>query len=87
MPALYAGVGVGYYPLTFDFNTVIPIESNTQDRFGVHVGGGADIPMSPNLAIDFQGRYVMLREEDSRLVPSTFDPDFWTASVGLAIKF
>ena len=84
---LYAGAGVGYYPITFDYSERIPIKDSTEKRFGVHVGGGADIPLAPHLAIDLNGRYVMLRTEDSHLVPSTFNPDFWTASVGLAIGF
>jgi hypothetical protein len=29
----------------------------------------------------------MMREQDSRLVPERFDPDFWSTSLGLAISF
>jgi len=87
IPTLYAGVGVGYYPVTFDYNDALNIENSTSDQFGIHVGAGASIPIAPKLGLDLNGRYVMLREEDSHLVPASFDPDFWNASVGLAIKF
>ena len=87
IPALYAGVGVGYYPVTFDYDNDLNIENFTDDQFGIHVGGGATIPLAPKLGLDLHGRYVMLREEDSQLIPGTFDPDFWNASVGLAFKF
>ena len=87
IPALYAGVGVGYYPVTFDYDNDTNIKNFTDDQFGVHVGAGATIPLAPKLGMDLHGRYVMLREEDTQLVPSSFDPDYWNASVGLAFKF
>ncbi|MEO5988573.1 MAG: outer membrane beta-barrel protein [Candidatus Eisenbacteria bacterium] len=87
VPTLYAGAGVGYYPTTFDYADAVPIEDSTSDRLGVHLGAGVDLPLGPRLALDLHGRYIMLREQHSRLVPETFDPDFWNASLGLAIKF
>jgi opacity protein-like surface antigen len=86
-PILYAGGGVGYYPITFDYADALPIEDNTEDRFGVHVGGGASVPLAPHFGMDLNARYVFLRAEDSPLIPESFDPDFWNASVGLALKF
>ena len=32
------------------------------------------------------GRYVFLEKQGTRLPPNEFDPDFWTATAGLAIK-
>ncbi len=87
IPALYAGVGIGYYPVTFDYDNDLNIANFTDDQFGVHVGAGADIPLAPKIALDLHGRYVMLREEDTQLIPGRFDPDYWNASVGLAFKF
>ena len=87
IPALYAGVGVGYYPVTFDYDNDLNIKNFTDDQFGIHVGGGADIPLAPKLALDLHGRYVMLRETDTQLIPGKFNPDYWNASVGLAFKF
>jgi len=87
IPTLYAGVGVGYYPVTFDYDNDLNIKNFTDDQFGIHVGGGADIPLAPKLALDLHGRYVMLRETDTQLIPGKFNPDYWNASVGLAFKF
>jgi len=89
LPALYAGGGVGWYNITFDYSDdlVPPIEDETHQDFGVHLGGGVRVPLAPAAALDLNGRYVMLREQDDKLVPEHFDPDFWTMSLGLAIKF
>ena len=87
IPVLYAGVGVGYYPVTFDYANDLNIKNFTDDQFGIHVGAGADIPLAPKLALDLHGRYVMLRETDTQLIPGKFNPDYWNASVGLAFKF
>ena len=43
--------------------------------------------MAPGASLDLGGRYVMMRNQQDRLVPQTFDPDFWTTSLGLAIHF
>jgi hypothetical protein len=90
LPMLYAGGGVGWYNITFDYDQdeiPTPIEDQTQQEFGVHLGGGLKVPLGPAAGLDLNGRYVMMRDQESRLVPEKFDPDFWTTSLGLAIKF
>jgi hypothetical protein len=87
VPALYAGGGVGWYHTTLDYSSALPIADETREEFGVHLGGGLKVPISPAAALDLGGRYVMMREQESQLVPQHFDPDFWTTSLGLAIKF
>jgi len=89
LPALYAGGGVGWYNMSFDYNDnlVPPLENQTVQDFGVHLGGGVRVPLAPAAALDLNGRYVMMREQDDRLVPNHFDPDFWQMALGLAIKF
>jgi len=87
LPALYAGGGVGWYHTTLDYNDSLALPSETRQDFGVHVGGGLRVPLASSAALDLNGRYVFLQDQNSRLVPSTFDPDFWTTSVGLAIRF
>lgn len=84
---LYAGGGVGWYQTTFDYKSTVPLADETKQEFGVHLGGGIELPLGPNAGVDLNGRYVMMREQESRLVPEKFDPDFWTTSVGLAFKF
>jgi hypothetical protein len=83
---LYAGVGVGWYHTTYDYESDLIEDETTQD-FGVHVGGGVKIPVASRAALDLSGRWVQLQEQDSHLVPEKFDPSFWTLSAGLAFKF
>lgn len=87
LPFAYAGAGVGWYNISYDYADGLPFEDETKNEFGVHVGGGVGIPLAPMVGLDLNGKYVMLREQDARLVPEKFDPDFWTTSLGLAIKF
>lgn len=87
VPALYAGGGVGWYHTSFDYDSSLPVADETHQSFGVHLGGGLRVPLASAAALDLGGRYVFMHEQESRLVPSTFDPDFWTTTVGLAIKF
>jgi len=82
VPALYAGGGVGWYNTTFDYQ--VPISDETKQEFGVHVGGGIKMPIAPAVALDLGGRYVFMHDQESKLVPDKFDPDFWTMSLGLA---
>jgi opacity protein-like surface antigen len=90
VPMLYAGAGVGWYPITYDYDqSKIPfaIKDETQQEFGVHLGGGMTLPLAPSAGIDLNGRYVMIRDQQSHLIPEKFSPDFWTTALGLAIKF
>ena len=90
LPTLYAGGGVGWYHTTFDYDQskiAFPIADQTKEEFGVHLGGGMQVPLAPFAAIDVNGRYVMMRDQQSRLVPEKFNPDFWSSSLGLAFKF
>lgn len=87
VPTLYGGAGVGWYHTTFDYRTESPLlRDETKQLFGVHVGGGMQVPLAA-AALDLNGRYVMLRDQQSRLVPEEFDPDFWTLALGVAIRF
>lgn len=86
---LYAGGGVGFYHVTYDYDQealAIDVKDDTDQEFGVHVGGGFNVPLSPKTSVDLNGRYVMMQEQESRLVPEEFDPDFWNVSLGLAFR-
>jgi len=87
IPAIYAGGGVGWYHTSLDYADTVPLASKTTEEFGVHVGGGLQVPIAPAAAIDLGGRYVFMRDQESQLVPEKFNPDFWTTTLGLAIKF
>ena len=87
VPTLYAGGGVGWYHTTLDYADALGLENETSQEFGVHVGGGVQVPITPAAGVDLNGRYVFMRDQESQLIPSEFNPDFWTTSLGLAIKF
>lgn len=82
----YVGAGVGWYNTTYDYESEL-IEDDTTQDFGVHLGGGLKIPLSPRVGADLGGRYVMLQDQESRLIPEKFNPSFWTLQAGLALKF
>ncbi len=87
VPALYAGAGVGWYNVTVDYDASLLIPDDTSQQFGVHVGGGMQVPLAPSAALDLNGRYVFMRDQESPLVPDTWNPDFWSTKLGLAFKF
>lgn len=90
VPMLYAGGGVGWYVTKFDYDQdkiVVPVSDETKQEFGVHLGGGLKVPVAPAMAVDLQGRYVMMREQENKLIPGHFDPDFWSTTLGIAFKF
>ena len=87
-PALYAGGGVGWYYTTFDYNSSLPFEDTTTQKMGVHLGGGLNVPMGSRLGLDLNARYIFMQKNNDNLhVPTTFNPDFWSTSLGLAISF
>lgn len=88
IPALYAGGGVGWYHTSYDFDDdALDFQNETDQSFGLHLGGGLNIPMTPNLGLDLNGRYVFLENVENKLSTEEFDPDFWTTTLGLAITF
>jgi opacity protein-like surface antigen len=88
IPMLYAGGGVGWYHTTVDFADATGLADHTREDFGVHLGGGVQVPLGSAAGLDLGGRYVMMRNQDEdRLIPQHFNPDFWMTNIGLAIKF
>jgi Outer membrane protein beta-barrel domain len=89
IPELYAGGGVGFYQTTLDYDqSKVPLATDqTRQDFGVHLGGGVKVPLSQAVGLDLGGRYVMMRNQESTLIPQHFDPNFWTLNAGLAFKF
>lgn len=84
LPAVYIGGGLGWYHTTLDFAETLPIEDATNMDMGVHLGGGVGMPIGPNLGLDLNGRYVFMQSDNDNLqLPTTFDPDFWSVSLGL----
>ena len=87
LSAIYAGGGVGWYHTTLDYASNVPLHDETRENFGVHLGGGLQVPLGGPAAVDLGGRYVMMRPQESPLIPQHFDPDFWTTTLGLAFRF
>jgi opacity protein-like surface antigen len=87
VPALYAGGGVGWYHTTLDYENDTLFEDETTSQFGVHLGGGLRVPLVPTVALDLNGRYVFLDDVQQKISTEKLDPDFWSASLGLAIGF
>jgi len=83
---LHADAGAGWYHTKLDYENPALSDETTQD-FGVHVGGGIQVPLAPGVALDMTGRYVFLEDQESKLVPTKFNPDFWTMTLGLAVGF
>jgi len=86
-PVVYAGGGLGWYRTTYDYRSSLPYNDTTTSKVGVHLGGGLAIPLAPSLGLDLNGRYIFMQKDNSIQFPSKFNPDFWNASLGLAIKF
>ncbi len=87
VPMLYAGGGVGWYHTTLDYRNGLGLTDETTRKFGTHLGGGMNLPIGPMTSLDLNGRYVFMEKQRSQLPPNEFDPDFWSMSAGLAIKF
>ena len=84
---LYAGGGLGWYRTTYDYRSTLPFKDTTTDKVGVHLGGGLALPVGPHLGLDLNGRYVFMQKDSGVQFPTEFNPDFWSTSLGLAIKF
>jgi len=87
IPTLHADAGVGLYFTKYDYaSSVTTASDETKQQLGVHIGGGFGMPIAPMASLDLTGRYVFMKSQESQLVPTKFDPDFWTLSLGLAFK-
>ena len=86
-PSVYMGGGVGWYRETIDYSAALPFADATTSKLGEHVGAGVLFPIGPKLGLDVSGRYVFMQKDNDLHLPTTFNPDVWSASAGLAIKF
>lgn len=84
--SFYAGAGVGWYQTTYNYPSALVLSDDTTQEFGVHLGGGMKVPLASTVALDLGGRYVMLQDQETKLIPSSFNPSFWSLSIGLAFR-
>lgn len=88
LPTVYAGGGLGWYQTTLDYANGLPYEDDTSMQMGVHLGGGASLPIGPRYGLDLNGRYIFMQSNNDNVhLPTTFNPDFWSLSLGLAFQF
>jgi hypothetical protein len=88
VPVFYLGGGVGWYNTTIDYADEIPLDSETSQDFGVHLGGGLAVPITSSVGVDLGGRYVFMEEVETEFEDlGNLDPDFWTTSLGLSLTF
>jgi len=86
LPMVYAGGGFGWYRTSYDYRSGLPFEDSTTLTTGVHLGGGVNVPVAPKLSLDLSGRYIFMQKgNDAAQLPTSFNPDFWSLSLGLAI--
>lgn len=87
LPSVYAGGGLGWYRTTLDYAEALPIQDTTDMQMGVHLGGGVGMPIAPKLGLDLNGRYIFMQSDNNNVqVPTSFNPDFWSLSLGLVFK-
>jgi len=84
---LYAGGGVGWYHTTLDYNPPSTLPDETHQKFGVHASAGVRVPVASAVALDLNGRYTWLENQETATIPNKFNPDFWDMSLGLAFRF
>ncbi len=87
IPSFYAGGGLGWYRTTFDYTDNTLFHDDTSMKTGVHLGGGVDMPIGPKLGLDLNGRYIFMQGDNHNVqLPTTFNPDFWSLSLGLVFR-
>ena len=79
LPVVYAGGGVGWYRTTYHYSGSLPLGDTTTKKMGVHLGGGISLPVSTQVGLDVNGRYIFMQKDSDNLqLPTRFNPDFWT---------
>src|SRR5437773_572715 len=79
--------GAGWYNTTLHYDDLLDTPDETHQKFGAHLGGGVQVPLSRSAGLDLGGRYVWISREHSDIYPAGFSQESWTTTVGLAFKF
>lgn len=89
IPILYGLAGIGWYNTTVDFPEVLPIDDVTDSVLGYHVGGGVEVPVSPNVRLTSDVRWLFVDYEFSDIPDSIgdVDADSFTANFGILYYF
>ena len=86
VPLVYAGAGVGLYASAYNYRDII-IPDTSKQNFGAHLGAGLNFPLAPMVAVDLNSRYVFMGEQATALQQGKLNPNYWSTSAGIAIKF
>lgn len=83
---IYATLGGGLYSTTFDFDSSVPMDDDTQNEFGWHIGGGVELPLGSRSLLTGDVRYVFL-DYDFRRPPGfgEVDGDFVIITAGVLV--
>ncbi|OGC02911.1 hypothetical protein A2V82_11625 [candidate division KSB1 bacterium RBG_16_48_16] len=82
LPIAYGAVGAGWYNTTFDFNNDL-IENETNQEFGLHFGGGLEMPVGSNVKFTGDIRYVFLNYDFDGVPFNDVDSNFYVITAGL----
>lgn len=89
LPIIYGGVGGGWYNTTFDFDQVYNVagfDDRTEQEFGWHLAAGLELPVSPDVSLFGDVRWVFLDQKFENLPDVIIDDisaDFHSINAGL----
>jgi hypothetical protein len=85
--SLYVGGGGGYYYTTQKYREGLGLSNSSARQFAYHWGGGMRLPMGRTSGIDLQYRNVLLKKQSDALPAGSFDPSYWSMSVGISMRY
>jgi opacity protein-like surface antigen len=92
-PQFYAIAGGGWYHSSFDYTPGFQhadLADPTENPFGWHIGGGAEVPMADNIRLFGDVRYVFLdyNLRDFGNIPLNYlNSNFYMINIGLIFGF
>lgn len=64
---IYGLAGFGWYNATVEYPVLGSTKSNTSTQLGYHLGAGLEIPVSPNVSLNGEFRYIFLDYKFAKL--------------------
>lgn len=83
--SVYGILGLGWYATTFDFDQPA-LDDETSRDLGLHIGGGAYLPLSETLRLAGDIRYVFLNHDLNNGSRVDVDSDYYMFSVTLLME-
>lgn len=78
--------GVGWYYTRIDYRGLFAaIPDKTDHLFGVHLGGGAELMLGPNVGLNADVRYIFLNADNEQVIRRDFN--YWQVTAGLNLYF